>query len=196
MHLVVAPGMLGHFPRLDIAVVQRLLPRAAPACRFVARSSAWRAWKSQAPAQALRPLVCSHEPCIDLLANSPRAWVTRRRGKSSAARTALLQICVHISWERLQNCHPCAEPVKSLLQPCALAARRRSDEFGRPAERWLRGHSEVVAGTRLIDARRAQVPRRAGRRSFKTLFHAGLCRLQRRWVPRRERVSLTYLHAA
>jgi hypothetical protein len=37
MHLVVAPGMLGHFPRLDIAVVQRLFPRAALA--FVVQSA-------------------------------------------------------------------------------------------------------------------------------------------------------------
>ena len=110
--------------------------------------------------------------------------------------TKLLQICVS---RLVGTVTKLSSPRRAREKPtaaCALAVRRQSDEFGRRAERWLRGHSEALAGHSPHRRTAAKVPRRAWRRSFKTLFRARLCRLQRRWVPRREWESLTYLRAA
>jgi len=95
MDLVVTPGVLGHFPSLDIAVAHRFLPLAAHTAFVALLREARRGESGNRKPQRKH---CDHlfvqTNHASISANSPRAWVTRRRRKSSAARAALLQACV------------------------------------------------------------------------------------------------------
>ena len=134
LDLVVSPGVLGHFPSLRIAVAQRLFPRAAHAAFVASLREARRGEHGNRKPQRKdcgRWFVHTNHASISLQ-TSPRAWVTQRRGKSSAACSALLQGCVsHLVGTVTKSSSP-RRACENSTVPGSFIAARAGDPLARP----------------------------------------------------------------